>query len=133
MQVYANNVENLETADENCPGDWTDLIYYMRLQEYVPDLFFVQQVSDQAQLKVITDRMSNELAGSYAGVIADRSPSNPGGSDCNPGGGTVGEKGLPDPTPSSTGRAASPSPRPAPGSRSTSPAAPASPPPRTAP
>jgi hypothetical protein len=41
LQVYTNNVENLETPGSpgpaKCKGDWLDLIYYMKAREYSPD------------------------------------------------------------------------------------------------
>lgn len=74
IQVYVNNVENLELAGEQCSGDWTDLIYYMHSITPSPDLFLVQQVSDSAQLDLLIARMDTELAGVFAGVIADDDP-----------------------------------------------------------
>lgn len=74
IQVYVNNVENLEVADEKCAGDWTDLIYSMKTIKPVPDVFLVQQVSDTAQLATLVGRMTDELAGSFEGVIADGEP-----------------------------------------------------------
>jgi hypothetical protein len=45
IQVYNDNVENLPTTSrKKCPGDWKDLISYMKTREYVPDVFLVQQV-----------------------------------------------------------------------------------------
>lgn len=83
IQVYVNNIENLKLADEECAGDWTDLIFYMKSFKPAPDVFLVQQVSDTAQLKVLVDRMSAELPGDYQGVIADGDPWTQ-GSPCGP-------------------------------------------------
>jgi hypothetical protein len=74
LQVYDNNIENLETPAEFCKGDWQDLVHFMKLQKYAPDLFLVQQVSGRAQLNELTDFMSRNLPGRYRGVIARRSP-----------------------------------------------------------
>lgn len=74
IQVYVNNIENLKVADEKCPGDWTDLIYYMKTIKPVPDVFLVQQISNTAQLDTLVARMSEELAGNFEGVIADGNP-----------------------------------------------------------
>ena len=83
LQVYDNNVENLETPTEYCKGDWQDLVYFMKLQKYAPDLFLVQQVSGRAQLNQLTEFMSRNLPGTYKGVIARRNP-RPFDSPCNP-------------------------------------------------
>ena len=61
LQVYGNNVENLETPSEYCKGDWKDLVHFMKLQKYAPDLFLVQQVSGRAQLNELTEFMSRNL------------------------------------------------------------------------
>ena len=82
LQVYDNNVENLETPTEYCKGDWQDLVYFMKLQKYAPDLFLVQQVSGRAQLNELTEFMTRNLPGRYKGVIARRKPQ-PFDSPCN--------------------------------------------------
>ena len=82
LQVYDNNVENLETPTEYCKGDWQDLVYLMKLQKYAPDLFLVQQVSGRAQLNELTESMTRNLPGRYKGVIARRKPQ-PFDSPCN--------------------------------------------------
>ena len=74
LQVDDDNVENLETANERCRGDWKDLVYYMKVQHRAPDLFLVQQVSNKAQLNKLVATMSRKLAGTYAGIIAKRHP-----------------------------------------------------------
>lgn len=74
IQVYVNNIENLKLAGEQCPGDWTDLIYYMKTIKPSPDLFLVQQISDKAQLDTLVERMNDELPGIWEGVIADADP-----------------------------------------------------------
>lgn len=74
IHVYINNIENLKTAGEQCAGDWTDLIYAIKVVDPSPDLFLVQQVSDTAQLDVLLDRMNKELPGVFVGVIADADP-----------------------------------------------------------
>lgn len=74
LHVYVNNIENLKTATERCRGDWTDLIHYMKTVKPSPDVFLVQQISNQAQLNVLVERMSNALPGKYRGIIADKNP-----------------------------------------------------------
>ncbi len=74
LQVYDNNVENLETPAEYCKGDWQDLVYFMKRQQYAPDLFLVQQVSGRAQLDQLLAFMTRNLPGRYEGVIARRAP-----------------------------------------------------------
>lgn len=74
IQVYVNNVENLKLPGEQCPGEWTDLIAYMKTVKPSPDLFLVSQVSDAAQLDLLVKRMTDDLPGAFAGVIADADP-----------------------------------------------------------
>jgi hypothetical protein len=65
IQVYVNNIENLKVAGEQCRGDWTDLIYYMKTVKPSPDLFLVQQIANQAQLNDLLQRMTNQLPGIF--------------------------------------------------------------------
>ncbi|MFI2291361.1 hypothetical protein [Streptomyces niveus] len=85
LQVYDANVENLPTTDEaspqECAGDWHDLMYYMRTQELKPDIYLVQQISNQAQLDLLLDRMRSHFGEKYAGVLAEPDPA-PGGGVC---------------------------------------------------
>lgn len=82
LQVYDDNVENLELpSDLDCKGDWRDLLYSMSRADLSPDLFLVQQISNRAQLDLLTQAMSRELAGTYDGVIAEANPE-PFGSPC---------------------------------------------------
>ncbi|WP_420000142.1 hypothetical protein [Streptomyces boninensis] len=82
LQVYDANVENLPVSTEaKCPGDWHDLMYYMRLQKYRPDIYLVQQVGGQEQLKTLLTRMKEHFGESYAGVVAEANP-DPGGGSC---------------------------------------------------
>lgn len=74
LQVYTNNVENLEKAADDCPGDWQDLVYYMKTYYLSPDLYLVQQVSGQAQIDALAQRMSDDLVGIYRGVAAKADP-----------------------------------------------------------
>ncbi|WP_181791555.1 hypothetical protein [Streptomyces phytophilus] len=74
LQVYDANVENLPTTTESCPGDWHDLMYYMRLQENRPDIYLVQQISNRAQLDLLLTRMEEHFGESYAGVLAENDP-----------------------------------------------------------
>ena len=73
LVVYNNNIENMLPVD--CDGgDWNKLFAYIKAQPRTPDIFVVQQISNATQLKALTTRMTNELAGTYAGVIAIASP-----------------------------------------------------------
>ncbi|MET7639151.1 hypothetical protein [Streptomyces sp. NPDC005438] len=81
LQVYEANVENLPTSSENCPGDWHDLMYYMRLQQYRPDIYLVQQLSGQKQLDLLLTRMEEHFGEKYEGVVAEANPK-PGGGVC---------------------------------------------------
>lgn len=74
LQVYVNNVENLETVDANCRGDWQDLIYSMKRYSVSPDLFLVQQISNQAELNRLAKFMTDNLAGVYRGLAAVPNP-----------------------------------------------------------
>lgn len=74
VQVYDNNVENLPTVGLACPGDWQDLVYYLKRAPLKPDLFTVQQISNQTQLNSYLSRLSNDLGETYKGVIAEASP-----------------------------------------------------------
>jgi hypothetical protein len=74
VQVFDDNVENLPTADLQCPGDWQDLVYYLKRAPLKPDVFVVQQISNQSQLNSYVSRLSGDLGEAYAGVIAEASP-----------------------------------------------------------
>lgn len=73
LVVYNNNLENMLPA--SCDGgDWNKLFTYIKAQSNSPDIFTTQQISNSAQLDALTTRMTNELPGTYAGVIAISSP-----------------------------------------------------------
>lgn len=74
LQVYDANVENLPTTTESCPGDWHDLMYYMRLQEYRPDIYLVQQISNREQLDLLLTRMKEHFGESMPAVLAEDAP-----------------------------------------------------------
>jgi hypothetical protein len=74
VQVFDNNVENLPTADLQCPGDWQDLVHYMKRAPLKPDVFVVQQISGRAQLDDYLATLSRIVGERYEGVIADGSP-----------------------------------------------------------
>ncbi|MEO8703159.1 MAG: hypothetical protein ABI867_24145 [Kofleriaceae bacterium] len=73
LVVYNNNIENMLPTSCNGP-DWNKLFAYIKAQTKSPDIFIVQQISNSTQLKALTTRMTNELAGTYASVIAIASP-----------------------------------------------------------
>ena len=75
LQVYVNNIENLETPTEQCPGDWQDLIAYMKTVKPAPDVFLVQQISNRQQLDVLIAEMNRMLPGKYAGFLSENQPS----------------------------------------------------------
>jgi len=72
LVVYNNNLEN-QTKPE-CGYDWNKLFTYIKAQPKSPDIFTVQQISNQAALDALTARMSAELPGDYDGVIAIPQP-----------------------------------------------------------
>jgi hypothetical protein len=74
VYVYTNNVENLESPGDFCPGDWKDLIWEMKSDVASPDLFLVQQIGGRAQLDQLVAFMTEHLHGVYAGVIAEADP-----------------------------------------------------------
>ena len=74
LRVYTTNVENLPRTSDQCPGDWRDLYAYMSLEQKAPDLFLVQQLSGLAQLNTLIAHMNTQLGRSYAGLIAEASP-----------------------------------------------------------
>lgn len=74
VHVVNDNVENLPTVDLQCPGDWQDLVLYLKRLPLKPDLFVVQQISNQTQLNSYVSRLSGDLGEAYAGVIAEASP-----------------------------------------------------------
>ncbi|UED83883.1 hypothetical protein [Streptomyces profundus] len=81
LQVYDGNLENLPISTENCPGDWHDLMYYMRLQDYRPDVLIAQQIGGQKQLTTLLTRMEEHFGERYEGVVAEANPA-PGGGVC---------------------------------------------------
>ncbi|SCL31361.1 hypothetical protein GA0074692_3098 [Micromonospora pallida] len=75
IQVYVNNIENLEEVDApKCPGDWQDLIYYMKTYETSPDLFIVQQLAGPGELNTLIDRMNTLVVGEFDGILAVPDP-----------------------------------------------------------
>lgn len=74
LVVYSNNMENW--ADGTCDGDgvWNRLFAYIKLQSQSPDVFLVQQISNETQLNTLVKKMTDELPGVYAGVIALEDP-----------------------------------------------------------
>ncbi len=73
LVVYNNNIENMLPV--SCgSSDWNKLFAYIKAQPESPDLFITQQISSSTQLEELTKRMTRELRGTYAGVIAIASP-----------------------------------------------------------
>ncbi|SEQ86917.1 exonuclease/endonuclease/phosphatase family protein [Microlunatus flavus] len=79
LVVYDNNVENM-LSPTDCPdtnpdkNDFEKLFAYIKAQPYSPDVFTVQQISNQAKLDALTQRMTTELPGTYKSVIAIANP-----------------------------------------------------------
>ena len=67
LVVYNNNIENMVTCTGN---DYKRLLDYMRSQPKAPDLFVVQQVSNQAKLDELIREMNARLPGPYTGRLA---------------------------------------------------------------
>ena len=75
LVVYDNNIENmLPTSCAGNDNDFEKLFTYIKAQPKSPDLFTVQQVSNQTKLNALTKRMTDELLGTYAGVVAIANP-----------------------------------------------------------
>ncbi len=72
LVVYNNNIENM--LPTTCNVDFGKLLTYIRAQPQSPDIVTVQQISNTAQLTALTRRLSDELPGTYAGVIAIGEP-----------------------------------------------------------
>ncbi|MGC4788062.1 hypothetical protein ACLQ22_09475 [Micromonospora sp. DT178] len=72
--VYNNNIENWLPASCADGFIWDRLITYIKGRPLSPDIFTVQQVSNQTQLNALTQRLSDELPGTYAGQIAIANP-----------------------------------------------------------
>ena len=72
LVVYDNNLEN--QTKPACGYDWEKLYTSIKAQPTSPDIFTVQQISNQAALDALTKRMTEDLPGSYAGVIAVANP-----------------------------------------------------------
>lgn len=84
LQVYDDNVENLPTtSDRPCPGDWRDLVSFVKTRTLVPDVFLVQQVSGRRQLDGYARYLSRRLPGTWRGVIAKANPRRQ-GTKCRP-------------------------------------------------
>lgn len=72
LVVWNDNIENM--LPTSCKVDFGALFAYITAQPRSPDLFTVQQISNTAQLTALTRRMTDELPGTYAGVIAIGNP-----------------------------------------------------------
>lgn len=74
LVVYNNNIENWLPSSCADGYSWDRLITYIKGRPLSPDIFTVQQVSNQTQLNTLTRRLSDDLPGTYAGQIAIASP-----------------------------------------------------------
>jgi hypothetical protein len=72
LVVWNNNIENM--LPTSCGQDFNALFNYIKAQPLSPDFFTVQQISNQTQLNAFTKRMTDELPGTYSGVIAIANP-----------------------------------------------------------
>jgi hypothetical protein len=82
IKVNNNNIENLELPGDACPGDWKDLVWWFKTENYSPDLFLVQQLGGTGDATTLTDFMTNSLVGIYDYVIAEGSPAFYAASNC---------------------------------------------------
>jgi hypothetical protein len=83
LMVYNVNYENLPTPNEQCAGDWQDLVYSMKAQTYSPDVIIVHQMSGAAQAAQLARFVEDTLPGQYASIVAEANPS-PMNSPCGP-------------------------------------------------
>ncbi len=67
LVVYNLNVENMLF-------DWKDLVHDMARDDLRPDLFTVQQVTDERELERLAAFMTRRLGVSYVGVVAQANP-----------------------------------------------------------
>jgi hypothetical protein len=74
LVVLTANVENLPRTSDGCPGDFRDLYAYLEDEGLRPDVFFVQQLSGQAQLDELLALLSTQLQRPYAGRVAEANP-----------------------------------------------------------
>lgn len=72
--VYTSNIENLETPNDQCKGDWRDLFFYMEQEGHEPDVVLFQQITNRAQLNDLAAHMTSKLGVTYAGIIAEADP-----------------------------------------------------------
>ena len=74
LVVYNNNIENWLPSSCADGKIWDRLITYIKGRPLSPDIFTLQQVSNQTQLDMLTQRLSDELPGTYAGQVAIANP-----------------------------------------------------------
>ncbi|SCL21475.1 Endonuclease/Exonuclease/phosphatase family protein [Micromonospora pallida] len=74
LVVYNNNIENWLPSSCADGKIWDRLVTYIKGRPLSPDIFTVQQVSNQAQLNTLTQYLSDQLPGTYAGQIAIAEP-----------------------------------------------------------
>ncbi|MEU7575150.1 hypothetical protein [Micromonospora sp. NPDC049240] len=74
LVVYNNNIENWLPASCADGYIWDRLLTYLKGRPLSPDIFTVQQISNQTQLNTLLARLSADLPGTYAGEIAIASP-----------------------------------------------------------
>lgn len=74
LLVYDNNIENMVKKDGCEAPNFDHLISYMKKQPRTPDVLTVQQISNTKQLNALTERLTKELPGGFAGKIAIGNP-----------------------------------------------------------
>jgi hypothetical protein len=74
LNVVDANVENLPAPGNKCPGRWQNLVAYLHRQKLAPDLLTIEQISNRKQLDAYTAVLSQNLPGTYRGVIAKANP-----------------------------------------------------------
>lgn len=72
LVVYNDNIENM--LPTSCDVNFNALFNYIKAQPKSPDVFTVQQISNQTQLNALLKRMTDELPGTYDGEIAIENP-----------------------------------------------------------
>ncbi len=74
LEVYDANVENLPNPGDKCPARWQNLVAAIKARKVAPDVLTIEQLSGTAQMNAYAAYLSQQLGGSYVGIIAKASP-----------------------------------------------------------